>query len=167
MARPAYDAVARAALADRPVGSYAVRDRMDNARRPQGTQPANLIAWHLGVGATLVAMMAIRVIWRLTHSPMPSQPSALVSVVLRITHVLLYAALVWVPLLGWINASSRGWSVSLLGSAPYPALSEPGSAFGEETGDLHGILAWVLRALAGLHVGAALFHRFVLKDHVL
>jgi hypothetical protein len=35
------------------------------------TQPVNLIAWHLGVGATLVAVMAIRVIWRLTHWPTP------------------------------------------------------------------------------------------------
>jgi cytochrome b561 len=34
-------------------------------------------------------------------------------------------------------------------------------------GDVHGILAWVLFALIGLHVVAALFHRFVLKDHVL
>ncbi|MGA7781895.1 MAG: cytochrome b [Paraburkholderia sp.] len=131
------------------------------------TQPVNLIAWHLGVGATLVAVMAIRVIWRLTHWPAPDELPPLLSVVSRITHVLLYAALVLVPLLGWINASSRGWTVRLLGVVPFPALSEQGSAFGHEMGDVHGILAWVLFALIGLHVVAALFHRFVLKDHVL
>jgi cytochrome b561 len=34
-------------------------------------------------------------------------------------------------------------------------------------GDVHGILAWVLFALICLHVAAALFHRFVLRDGVL
>jgi cytochrome b561 len=34
-------------------------------------------------------------------------------------------------------------------------------------GDVHGVLAWVLLALIGAHVGAAMFHRFVLKDRVL
>jgi cytochrome b561 len=131
------------------------------------TQPVNLIAWHLGVGATLIAVMAIRVIWRLAHRPTPDDLPPLLRVVSRITHVLLYAALMAVPLLGWINASSRGWTVRLLGVVPYPPLSEPGSAFGQEMGDVHGILAWVLFALIGLHVVAALFHRFVLKDHVL
>jgi cytochrome b561 len=131
------------------------------------TQPVSLIAWHLGVGSTLVAVMVIRVIWRLTHWPTSDELSPLLSIVSRITHLLLYATLVLVPVLGWINASSRGWTVRLLGLVPYPALSEPGSAFGREMGDVHGIVAWVLLALIILHVVAALFHRYVLRDHVL
>ncbi|WP_267940132.1 cytochrome b [Paraburkholderia sp. HD33-4] len=51
------------------------------------TQPVNLIAWHPGVGATLVAVMAIRVIWRLTHWPTPDELPRLLSVVSRIAHV--------------------------------------------------------------------------------
>jgi cytochrome b561 len=111
--------------------------------------------------------MVIRVIWRLTHWPTSDELSPLLSIVSRITHLLLYATLVLVPVLGWINASSRGWTVRLLGLVPYPALSEPGSAFGREMGDVHGIVAWVLLALIILHVVAALFHRYVLRDHVL
>jgi len=34
-------------------------------------------------------------------------------------------------------------------------------------GDIHSALAWVLLVLIGAHVGAALFHRFVLKDDVM
>jgi len=34
-------------------------------------------------------------------------------------------------------------------------------------GDFDGAFAWVLFALACLHVSAALFHRVVLRDHVL
>lgn len=166
--RPAYDAVARTLhwltvllIAMQFVIGWTMPDIH------KGTQPVGLIAWHLGVGSALIAVMVIRLVWRLTHWPAPDELPPLLSVVSRITHFLLYAALVMVPLLGWINASSRGWTVRLLGLVPYPALSETGSSFGHEMGDVHGVLAWVLFALIALHVAAALFHRFVLKDHVL
>jgi cytochrome b561 len=168
MKRPEYDAVARTLhwltvllVTLQFVIGWAMPDIHKD------TQPVGLIAWHLGVGSTLIAVMAIRVIWRSTHWPTPDELSPLLSVVSRITDLLLYAALVLVPLLGWINASSRGWTVRLLGVVPYPALGDPGSAFGRQMGDVHGVLAWVLLALISLHVVAALFHRFVLRDHVL
>lgn len=166
--RPAYDAVARTLhwLTVLLVAmQFVIGWTMPEVHKD--TQPVNLIAWHLGVGATIVAVIAMRVSWRLTHWPTPEELPLLFSVVSRITHALLYTALVLVPLLGWINASSRGWTVRLLGVVPYPALSEPGSAFGHAMGDVHATLAWVLFALIVLHVVAALFHRFVRKDHVL
>lgn len=131
------------------------------------TQPIGLIAWHLGVGATLIAVIVLRVVWRLTHRPIPDELPPLLAVVSRSTHLLLYATLLLVPLVGWINASSRGWTVRLAGVVPFPSLSKSGSSFGHEMGDVHGILAWVLFALIVLHILAALFHRLVLKDHVL
>jgi cytochrome b561 len=133
----------------------------------QNTKPVGLIAWHLGVGATLVAAMALRIVWRLTHRPPREALSPLLTAVSRITHWLIYAALVIVPVLGWANASSRGWTVKLLGLVPYPTLTPAGSAFGHAMGDVHGVVAWVLFALIGMHIAAALFHRFVLRDNVL
>jgi cytochrome b561 len=131
------------------------------------TQPVGLIAWHLAVGAALVAAMAVRVVWRLTHRPPTSNLAPLLETVSRATHFLLYAALLAVPLLGWANASSRGWAVRLLGALPLPALTSTGSTVGHAMGDIHSALAWALLALIGMHIGAALFHRFVLKDTVL
>jgi cytochrome b561 len=133
----------------------------------KGTRPDGLIAWHLGVGATLIAAVVVRIVWRLTHTPAPASLSPFFRVVSHITHGLLYLALVAVPLLGWANASSRGWSVKLLGVLPYPSISPVGSSVGHAMGDIHGYLAWVLFALIALHVAAALFHRFVLKDQTL
>ncbi|WP_407947774.1 cytochrome b [Paraburkholderia solitsugae] len=133
----------------------------------KGTRPDGLIAWHLGVGATLIAVVVLRIVWRLTHSPAPASLSPFFRVVSHITHGLLYLALVAVPLLGWANASSRGWSVKLLGVLPYPSISPVGSSAGHAMGDIHGYLAWVLFALIALHIAAALFHRFVLKDETL
>jgi cytochrome b561 len=133
----------------------------------KGTQPVGLIAWHLAVGATLFAVVIVRIVWRLTHPPIPATLSPMLRAFSRGGHALLYIALVVVPMLGWANASSRGWTVRLAGLMPYPAIAPVGSPVGHEMGDIHGVLAWVLLALIVLHVGAALFHRFVLKDRVL
>jgi cytochrome b561 len=126
-----------------------------------------VIAWHLGIGAALIAAMIVRIVWRLTHRPPPATLSPVLGALSRITHFFLYAALMVVPLLGWANASSRGWPVKLLGVLKLPALMPTGSPTGHVMGDVHGVLAWVLLALIGLHVAAALYHRFVLKDGVL
>lgn len=131
------------------------------------TRPIGLIAWHLGIGATLVAVTVLRVVWRLTHRPPPDVLPPFLDKVSSLIHFSLYIGLLLVPLLGWINASSRGWTVRLAGVVPYPSLSMTGSAFGHSMGDVHGILAWVLFALILLHVAGALFHRFVLQDRVL
>ena len=133
----------------------------------KGTRPEGLIAWHLGVGAALIAAVLLRIVWRLTHRPTPAPLSPLLSAVSHVTHGLLYVTLVAVPVLGWANASSRGWSVKLFGVLPYPAISPVGSPVGHAMGDIHGVLAWVLFVLIALHIAGALFHRFVLKDRVL
>jgi cytochrome b561 len=131
------------------------------------TLPEGLIAWHVAVGTALVAAMVARVAWRVTHRPPPDHLTPLLGTLSRATHALLYAALIVVPLLGWANASSRGWTVELFGELTLPDLTQRGSSVGRLMGDLHGSLAWVLFALIVMHVGAALFHRFVLKDNVL
>lgn len=131
------------------------------------TQPVGLIAWHLAIGTALIAAMAVRVVWRLTHRPPAGYLPPLLDTMSRLTHFLLYAALIAVPVLGWANASSRGWAETLVGALPLPALVPTGSTVGHAMGDIHSALAWVLLVLIGVHVGAALFHRFVLKDKVL
>lgn len=131
------------------------------------TQPVGLIAWHLVVGTALLAAMVCRILWRATHRPPPDELAQPMRAISWLTHFALYALLVAVPLLGWINASSRAWQVTLAGAIPLPALSSAGSSFGHAMGDVHGVLSWALFALICLHVGAALLHRFILRDRVM
>lgn len=77
----------------------------------------------------------------------------------------LYGLLVALPLLGWANASARGWSVRLFGVLPLPALAAKGSALGHSLGDVHQTVAWVLLAIIGLHVLGALYHLIIVRDH--
>lgn len=148
-------------------GQYAIGWAMPDIHRD--TQPTGLIAWHLSVGLLIVLLVIVRVAWRASHRAPPelrSLPPLLV-LIARLTHWLLYLLLIALPLMGWANASSRGWPVALAGLIPLPSLSPEGSPVGHALGDWHQIFAWVLLALIGLHVVAALFHHFILRDGTL
>jgi cytochrome b561 len=131
------------------------------------TTPTGEIAWHLSVGAAIVAAMVVRIIWRMTHAPEPAKLSPQLMFASKATHLLLYILLLAVPLAGWANASARGWIVKLLGIVPYPTLASKGSPAGMALGDVHSVLAWVLFGVIALHIAAALLHRFVFRDSVL
>ncbi|MEM5344361.1 cytochrome b [Paraburkholderia azotifigens] len=166
--RPAYDGFARLLhwlIALLIVAQFVIGWIMPDVHRD--TLPNGLIAWHLGVGAAIVAAVACRIMWRATHAPQPAELSRALTLMSHLTHALLYLLLIAVPLAGWANASSRGWAVKLFGVVRYPDLTQSGSPTGHALGDVHSVLAWVMLALIALHVCAALFHRVVLKDDVL
>ena len=128
--------------------------------------PTGLIGWHLSVGAAILAVMIVRLAWRLTHPapPAPADLAPALATLSRVTHYLLYSVLIVLPILGWANASARGWAVKLFGVIPLPALMAKGSALGHSLGDVHATLATVLLAIVALHVAGALYHAVVLKD---
>ncbi|MEI5998986.1 cytochrome b [Paraburkholderia bengalensis] len=146
---------------------YAIGILMPDVHRD--TKPEGLIAWHLTVGVLIVLVVLLRLVWRAAHGT-PAELETIprhLRMLASVTHWVLYALLVAVPLLGWANASSRGWRVALAGIVPLPPLSQQGSSIGHEAGDIHQLLSWVLLALIGLHVCAAVFHHVVLGDNTL
>lgn len=146
------------------VTQYAIAWTMPDIHR--GTEPTGLIAWHLSIGVTILAVVLVRAVWRLTHDepPAPITLSPMMQAVSRVTHVSLYAMLVALPLLGWANASARGWSVKLFGAIPLPSLTSTGSPFGRSVGDVHQTVAIVLLFVIGMHVLGALYHLLIVRD---
>ncbi|HEX9465217.1 MAG TPA: cytochrome b/b6 domain-containing protein [Alphaproteobacteria bacterium] len=57
--------------------------------------------------------------------------------------------------------------MSLFNLVPLPALVQKGSPLGRELGNIHSLVGWYFLILIGLHIAAALYHRFVLRDDVL
>ena len=145
---------------------FVVALRMPHIGR--GTKPEGMIAWHLSLGTAIIFVVVLRLIWRLTH-PVPAlEASKWMGLAARLVHGLLYAVLIIMPVLGWANASTRGFDVTLFGVIPLPRLLPQGMKNGGLIGDVHTFMAYyVLLGLVGLHVIAALYHQFVLKDGIL
>ncbi|MHB1668241.1 MAG: cytochrome b [Thiomonas sp.] len=147
------------------VGEYSLAWLMPDIHK--GTQPAGLIAWHLAIGPLILSVMLLRLGWRsAVGTPEPHPGVAWQELASKLTHGLLYVLLLVLPLLGWINASTRGWSISLLG-IPLPALASQGSTVGRDLGEWHSTLAYIVLGLIGLHVSAAFYHHWVRKDGLL
>ncbi len=136
----------------------------------RNTKPDTVINLHFSLGVVILAVMIVRVAWRWTHAeptPLDGIPPWQIKSA-RIVHCVLYALLFVAPILGWVNASWRGFDVSVFGLFTLPRLVEiraPGFGW---TGDVHVILSWyVMLGLVALHAAAALYHKLVRRDRVL
>jgi len=130
---------------------------------------SGLNAWHLAVGPTILALMLLRLGWRLGHRP-PPPPADLptgLQLLSRATHWSFYAILIVLPVLGWLAASGYGATPTLAGLFPLPTLIPKDKPLAETIGSIHGALAWVLLAIIALHIAGALYHMFVKQDGVM
>ncbi|HWZ49792.1 MAG TPA: cytochrome b/b6 domain-containing protein [Herbaspirillum sp.] len=146
------------------VTQYAVGWLMPGVHR--GTLPVGLISWHVSIGAVILLLVLVRLVWHwIKPSPPPLQTvSPLLQKCARATHALLYLLLVAFPLMGWANASVRGWSLTFFDLVPLPSLVPKGSPIGHAFGELHTPFAWVLCGVITLHIMATLYHYLVVKD---
>jgi len=135
----------------------------------RNTPVTALISLHFSFGVLILAVAVLRLIWRAAHGePAPADgvpPWQTASA--RVVHWLLYVLLFVIPILGWLNASWRGMPIAMFGLELPKLLATraPGWAW---TGDVHALLAnYLLLALVGLHMVAALYHYLVRRDGVL
>jgi cytochrome b561 len=129
--------------------------------------PTGMVAWHIDIGTSLLAIFGARLVWvAMRRAPGPVDQHGALRFLAAAVHVLMYSLLLLVPLLGWLNASGRGWAVRLAGVWDMPQLATPDS-LGASIGEWHSANATVLLILIGLHVFAVLVHQIGFKDRLL
>jgi cytochrome b561 len=129
----------------------------------------SVVSLHLSFGLVVLVVALARLVWRACR-PAPEPPSDLPAwqrVGAHVVQILLYGLLVALPVLGWLWAGARGWTVSIFGLVTLPDLAGRGSTIGHVAGDLHALLSNVLLALVGLHVVGALYHAVFRRDGVM
>ncbi len=128
-----------------------------------------LYAYHKWIGVTIFMLVLVRLGWRLSHRPPPppmSMPAWQHSAA-NITHFLLYALTLLIPLSGWLMSSSLGFQVVYLGLLPIPDLLGKNKELADQFEQLHEALNWLMVLLIALHVAAALKHHLMDRDDVL
>ena len=89
---------------------------------------------HISSGISVLALTVVRVVWRLLYHPPahPSSMSALEDLAARFVHLLLYVAMVLMPLTGWAIISShppKGSAGALAQAAGAPVQHPGGDHF--------------------------------------
>lgn len=135
---------------------------------PFSPRRLQLYSWHKWAGVAILALSALRLLWRLTHRP-PGMPAAprWQQLAAHGTHLALYLLFFAVPLSGWAYSSAAGFPIVFLGVLPLPDFVPVDRELAEALKPWHGRLAWAMAALVALHVLAAFKHHFVDRDGLL
>lgn len=133
-----------------------------------------IIDFHKSVGITVLGLVCLRILWRLTHRPppLPADYKPWEAMLANSAHYALYALIIAMPLTGWISDS--GWK----GAPTHPMMLFwiiPWFRFGFITsmdaanqkyihdlfGNFHTLLSYGLYGVLGLHTLGALKHQFI------
>jgi cytochrome b561 len=135
---------------------------------PLGVHKLALLARHKSFGMTVLMLVVVRLVWRLTNRPpeLPAGMSPLERLAARATHVAFYVLLFAMPLSGWLMSSAKNYSVSWFGRFTWPNLIGPNEAAFDYLKTTHEFLSYALFTIAVLHILAALKHHFWNKDDV-
>ncbi len=128
-----------------------------------------LLANHKSVGITILAVMSVRLAWRMAVRPPPlpdSVPRWQVTAS-KISHWSMYALLVAMPVTGWLMSSASAYSVSWFNLFQLPDFVSPDPTVKAAFKTVHETLAALLFVVAIVHVAAALKHLLVNRDSVM
>ncbi|RXT54393.1 cytochrome b [Bradyrhizobium betae] len=130
--------------------------------------PGRAMTLHISFGLIILALILLRLVWRITH---PVAPESSLPPWQRVSseavHWLLYGLVLATTFTGWLFASFRGWSISYFNLVPLPMLATKNTDAIHRIDGWHQIAEWALLIAIGIHVAAALVHIFIYRDRIM
>ena len=134
---------------------------------PRGPDKTLAFDMHKSVGLTILALVAARLLWRRWH-PAPPQtyvPRGL-ALIGRVSHWLLYAIFILMPVSGYLLTAAHGRPVPFFYLFDIPALPR-NDALHEAAEAVHVLGQWAVYTLVVIHVLASAWHVAIRRDGVL
>jgi cytochrome b561 len=134
-----------------------------------GSLQDSLYDLHKSIGALIIAVITVRLVYRWRHRPLPlpADVPPLQRLAAEATHWALYALLVLQPLIGWIATSAYPAPVPVFGWVTLPPIWPADRALSEQLFSVHRLVGIAIACLVTAHVAGALYHHFARKDRVL
>ncbi len=126
-----------------------------------------LYSYHKWLGVTLLLLVLLRIMWRISHTPPALSVPGWQKAVSSVVHQFLYLLMLAIPLSGWLMSSAKGVQTVWFGIFPIPDLVHKDIILGKLLENVHEVLNYTLLALVILHIAAALKHRFIDHDDIL
>ncbi len=137
---------------------------------PKGPAKNLLMDAHKQLGVLVFLLFWWRLTWRVTHRapPITPTPSRLMTGLSHGAHALLYAAMLFIPVLGILFQQARGNAVYFLGwTLPWILNDDSALQYAKTLKELHETLGNAAIWLIALHGAAALYHHVVRRDDTL
>jgi cytochrome b561 len=130
---------------------------------------ASLVMIHRTLGVTILAVVLVRLVNRLTHRapPLPPTVGRLERKIVAASEVTLYALLLVQPLLGWAMVSAAGGPVVVFGSLRLPRIAPFDAQLYWLLRQAHSVVAYALMAAIAAHISAILLHTLTLRDRMI
>ncbi|MGV2290082.1 cytochrome b [Trinickia sp. YCB016] len=128
-----------------------------------------LLAIHRPLGIALLVLVILRVFVRIRRGtpPLPADLPAPQRLAAKLSHLVLYALMAAMPLIGWSMLSAGGFPVTLFGALHLWPIVPHDVRLYALLRSLHTYLAFALFATVLMHLAAALFHGLIRRDGVL
>lgn len=136
---------------------------------PNTPRKIEVYALHKSLGLTLLALVAVRLAWRLyagAPATLPGQPRWQTRIA-SLTHLALYALLLVMPLSGWLLNAWGGYPLRWFGLFNLPRVLARNHDLQQLATQVHEAGFWLLLLLVVTHAGAALYHHLFLHDSTL
>ena len=127
------------------------------------------IGLHKAFGMSVLFWMMARVINRLfTKAPPPLPMPKIQVIVSQLTHFILYALLIAMPIAGLLMSVYGGRPVDMFGLFEIPVFVTPNRSAARFYNDVHADILWPMIIVFTLaHIGAAFFHQWIKKDKLI
>lgn len=136
---------------------------------PKGTAAHDAMkAWHFMLGLTVLGVVGVRLALRLLfrEPPITPPPPAIQMMMAKAMYIAIYTFLIVMPILGWLTLSAKGRVIPFFGYE-LPALIGTDKVLGHNLEELHETIGTIGYYLIGLHVAAALYHHYFIRDNTL
>lgn len=139
---------------------------MDLAANPM--QKINWLALHKSIGLTVLALLLLRLLWRLVDKHPAEDPAPRWQQwAARAVHLALYVLIMMIPMSGWWLNSVAGKPLQFFKQFNLPAIAEANPDLKHQAHETHEYLFWILIVLLVVHVGGALKHHLIDRDNTL
>ncbi|MEB0040573.1 MULTISPECIES: cytochrome b [unclassified Pseudomonas] len=128
-----------------------------------------LLHIHKPLGIAILVLVIVRLFVRFSSKtpPLPADLPSIQALAAKLSHYLLYALMLVMPLIGWAMISAAGDPVMLSHSIQLPSIMAANPHTFALLRKAHTYLAYLFFLTILLHVAAALFHGFIRRDDVL
>ena len=136
---------------------------------PRGPEKFAMFKLHASFGVIMLSLMVLRLLWRwinIRPANIPGVPQWQ-NTSARIAHITLYVVIIAQAITGLLRVATKGFAIPFFDLFEFNLPVEKSESLNDLFGGIHDTLPIIILAVVILHICAAFYHHYKLKDNTL